>query len=95
MKASLILNRLGNIGFFYAQDLGLEPEWATIDAERGQVQIHDAESNSCILQMDPIKKETYERIASEENILLVQIADNDINKPVKAIWVPLMVSQQI
>lgn len=95
MKASLIMNKQDEIGFFYGEDLGLTPEWVQIDAERGEVYVYDLESNSACLQMEPMNRKTYDRIMDRQQILLVQLADNDIKKPVKAIWVPLSVSRQI
>ncbi len=95
MKASLILNKQGEIGFFYGEDLGLKPEWVQIDAERGEVYVYDSESNSACLQMEPMSRKIYDQIMDSQQILLVQLADNDIKKPVAALWVPLSVSHQI
>lgn len=95
MKASLVLNKQGEIGFFYGDDLGLQPEWVQIDAERGEVYVYDSQSDSVLLQMEPMNQATYARIMEGQQILLVQVADNDIRKPVKAVWVSLSVSQQI
>ncbi|MCL4677264.1 MAG: hypothetical protein KJ017_01575 [Alphaproteobacteria bacterium] len=95
MKATLILNKQDEVGFFYGEDLGLIPEWVQIDAERGEVYVYDSEANSACLQMEPMSQKIYDRIMSQQQILLVELADSDIKKPVKAVWVPLSVSRQI
>ncbi|MCB1680551.1 MAG: hypothetical protein H6858_02700 [Rhodospirillales bacterium] len=95
IKASLILNKQGEVGFFYGEDLGLKPEWVQIDAERGEVYVYDSQSNSVMLQMEPMTDAVYARIMDRQEILLVQVADDDIRKPVSALWVSLSVSQQI
>ena len=95
MKASLILSKQGEVGFFYGEDLEIIPEWVQVDAERGEIYVYDAESNCTALHMEPMSTKTYEKIVERQAILLVQVEDNDISKPVKAIWVPLSVSQQI
>lgn len=95
MKASLILNKQDEIAFFYGEDLQLVPEWVQLDAERGEIYVYDSESNCVCLQLDPMSEALYNRIMERQQILLVQVLDNDISKPVMAQWVSLSVSQQI
>lgn len=95
MKATLILNQQDEIAFLYGEDLGIEPEWAAIDIERGELYIYDTESQERALQLENVKQKIYERVCNEEKILLVQVENNDATKPVKTTWAHLLVSTQI
>ena len=97
MKASLVLNKNNEIAFFYGETLGFSPEWASVDVERGELFIasSDGTDHGKHIRLDDIKKKIYERILPDTKILLVQVKDNDITKPVEAIWVNLMITQQM
>lgn len=94
MKATLVLNKNDEMGFFYGDSLEIEPEWASIDVDMGQIQVFDNNGGHQHLILDNINEKIYERVRKEGKILLVQVADNDIRKPIKTAWVHLMVSQQ-
>lgn len=96
MRANLVLNHNNEIAFIYGEELGFAPNWASIDVERGEIFI-SAQGDSGHgkqIRLDHIKTEIYEKILPDTQILLVRVKDNDITKPVEAIWVPLMISQQ-
>lgn len=95
MKATLALNKNDEIAFFYGQPLGIEPEWASIDVDMGQIHVFDPEGEKKHLILDDINEKIYERIAKEGKILLVQVENDDATKPIKADWVHLMVSTQL
>lgn len=95
MKASIIRNKFGNIGFFYGESLGFTPEWAAIDVERGELSVYDAEDQSKLIFMEGMDQSIYNQIIKEQRILLVEVKNNDISQPQSAVWVNLMVSQQI
>lgn len=95
MKATLILNEFGNIGLFYNTPLGITPEWAAIDVERGELYVYDPEGESRSIPMEGMTKDIYDKLIKEQKILLVRVLDDDITKPVNALWVSLMISQQI
>lgn len=97
MKASLILNNEDEIAFFYGKPLGFNPEWASIDVERGEIFIssNDDTDHGKQIKLDNIKTEIYQRILPDTRILLVEVKNNDLTQPVKTNWVPLMISQQI
>ena len=94
MKATLVLNKNNEMGFFYGSPLDIEPEWASIDVDMGQIQVFDKDGTQKHLVLDNINEKIYERVQKEGRILLVQVEDNDIRKPVKAYHINLMVSQQ-
>ncbi len=97
MRANLILNEHNKIAFIYGENLGFTPQWASIDVERGEIFIanNDGTENGKQIKLDDIKQEIYERIASDTEILLVRVENNDITKPVDATWVALMIAQQM
>jgi len=95
MKASLIRNEHGELGFFYGEDLGFKPEWTSIDAERGELSVFGDEDDMQLILVQGMTEEIYQEIIGKEHILLVQVQDNTITKPVKAEWVNLMVSHQV
>tara|TARA_B100001989_G_scaffold198092_1_gene146700 strand:+ start:380 stop:667 length:288 start_codon:yes stop_codon:yes gene_type:complete len=95
MKASLIRNQFGELGFFYGEDLGFTPEWASIDAERGELSVFGGDDDMQLIMIEGMTEEIYQQIIEKDKILLVQIQDNLITKPIKAEWVSLMVSHQI
>lgn len=82
------------MGFFYSDPLDIEPEWASIDVDMGQIQVFDKDGTQKHLILDNINEKIYERVQKEGKILLVQVEDNDIRRPVKACHVHLMVTQQ-
>lgn len=94
MKATLILNRENEIAFLYGEPLGIEPEWAGIDVDMGQLHIFDKDGETRHLVLDNINEKIYERVCKKQKILLVQVQDDDATKPVKTDWVHLMVSAQ-
>lgn len=94
MNASVILNTRNQISFIYGEALGIEPAWANFDVEMMQLNIFNEDSEESFLRLDKIDQEIYERILKEEKILLVQVEDDDITKPITAIWVPLTVATQ-
>lgn len=94
MKATLVLNKKNEMGFFYGTPLEIKPEWASIDVDMGQIQVFDDNGGHQHLVLDNINEKIYQRVQKEGKILLVEVEDNDIRKPVKADWVHLMVSQQ-
>lgn len=95
MKASIIRNEHGNIALFYGTPLGFTPEWAAIDVERGELSVYDAEDQSKMIFMDGMNEPIYKQMLKEQRILLVEVKNNDITQPQSAVWVNLMVSQQI
>lgn len=95
MKATLVLNKNDEIGFFYGEPLGIEPEWASIDIDMGQIQVFDKDGQEKHLILDKINEKIYERVSKEGKILLVQVENDDATQPVKADWVHLMISTQI
>lgn len=95
MKATLVLNQKSEMGFFYGAPLDIEPEWASIDIDMGQIQIFDNDGAHQHLVLDDINGKIYDRVQKEGKILLIQVEDNDIRKPVKTHTVHLMVSQQV
>ena len=95
MDATLVLNERDEIALLYGHPLGIEATWATIDAELGQINIYDENSQERFLKLDKIKPDIYERIMKEDKILLVQVEDNDATKPVEARYVPIGVATQI
>lgn len=95
MKATLVLNKDDEIGFFYGEPLGIEPEWASIDIDLGQLHVFDKDGQEKHLILDNINQKIYERVQKEAKILLVEVEDNDASKPKKADWVSLMVPTQI
>ncbi len=95
MKATLVLNRKNQMGFFYGQPLEIDPEWASIDVDMGQIQVFDKDGAQKHLILDNINEKIYERVQKEGKILLIEVEDDDIRKPVKTHWVHLMVSTQL
>lgn len=95
MKATLVLNRKNEMGFFYGEPLEIEPEWASIDIDMGQIQVFDKDGTQKHLVLDNINEKIYERVQREGKILLIQVEGDDIRKPVKTNWVHLMVSTQL
>lgn len=95
MKATLVLNQEGQLGLFYGEDLEIEPDWVQLDTERGEFYVYDEESNCTGLLLEGMNQKTYERILDQQEILLIQVQDNDMTKPVKTKWVTLSISQQI
>ena len=98
MKANLILNESNEIAFIYGEALGFEPEWASIDVQHCELFIASSpniDGEGKHIKLDEIKQEIYERILPDTRILLVHVQDNDITKPDHAVWVPLMIAQQV
>ena len=95
MKATLVLNQNDEIGFFYGEPLEIQPEWASIDVDMGQLHIFDEDGQQKHLILDNINEKIYERILKAGKILLILVEDNDATKPVKTDWVHLMVSTQL
>lgn len=95
MKASILRNEFGNIGLFYGEDLGFAPEWAAIDVERGELSVYDNNDQFKLIFMEGMDDAIYKQILREQRIFLVEVKDNDVNKPQRAVWVNLMVTQQI
>ena len=98
MKASLVLNENNEIALFYGEHLGFTPEWASIDVEQEELYIgagEENEENGKHIQLDEIKQEIYEQIQPDRQILLVRLTDGDFNRPEEALWVPLMIAQQL
>lgn len=95
MKASLIRNQQGELGFFYGEDFGFTPEWASIDAERGELSVFGGEDDMQLILIEGMTEDIYQEIVGKELILLIQVQDNMITKPLKAEWVSLMVSHQV
>ena len=94
MNASVIINPKNEIAFIYSEPLNIVPNWASLDVEMKQLNIYDEESEEAFLRLDELKQDIYERIQKEQKILLIQVEDNDISKPVKAEWVSLGVATQ-
>ncbi len=94
MNASVILNTNDEIAFAYGTALSITPAWASFDVEMMQLNIYDEDSNEEFLKLDEIKQDIYERIEKAEKILLIQLENDDITKPVMSAWVPLMVATQ-
>lgn len=95
MKASILRNAQGNIGLFYGEPLGFLPEWAAIDVERGELSVYDSDDQSKLIFMEGMDEGIYKQMLREQRIFLVEVKDNDIAKPQNAVWVNLMVAQQI
>ena len=97
MKANLILNESKEIAFIYGENLGFEPGWASIDVEQEELFIGDKEENGegKHIPLDKIKQEIYEQIQPDKRILLVEVKNNNVTEPIKAQWVPLMITQQL
>lgn len=97
MRSNLVLNQDNEIALFYGESLTFVPEWASIDVERGEIFISnsDGTENGRHITLEKIKTEIYERILEDRQILLVEVKDHDISKPVRADWVPLMIAQQM
>ena len=94
MNASVLINIKDEIAFLYGEPLTIEPAWANFDVEMMQLNIFSEESEEQFLKLDKLDTEIYERIEKEDKILLVQLEDADISKPVKSQWVPLGVATQ-
>ncbi len=97
MKANLILNKQNHIAFIYSETLGFTPEWASIDVQHCELFIANANGtgDGKHIKLDNIKQEIYERILPDTQILLVQVEDGNIEKPVNAVWVSLMITQEM
>lgn len=74
--------------------MGIAPAWATFDVEMMQLNIFDEQSKESYLRLEKIDQKIYDIILQEEKILLIQVEDDDITKPVQTIWVPLTVATQ-
>lgn len=94
MNASVILNPKNQIAFLYGQPLNIEPAWANFDVEMMQLNIFSEDSEEQFLKLDKLDPKIYERIEKEEKILLVQLENDNITKPVRSQWVPLGVATQ-
>jgi len=94
MNASVMLNTKNEVAFIYGGPLGITPSWANLDVEMHQLNVFDEESEERFLKLDKLKQEIYERIQQQEKILLVQVENDDLTKPVQSIWVPLTVATQ-
>lgn len=96
MISSLVLNANDDIAFFYGEALGFTPRWASIDMELGELFIGGDEDKGegRPHKLDKISKSIYLRVQERKKVLLVQVADNDIRKPVDAVEVPLMIPNQ-
>ncbi len=94
MNASVILNTHNQIAFIYGEALTIQPEWASFDVEMMQLNIFDKDSQEQFLRLDQLDQAIYERICKEDKILLVHVENDDISKPLSAVWVPLGVATQ-
>lgn len=97
MKGNLILNHNNDLAFLYGDPLAFTPEWVSIDVEQQEIYIsnNDQSGDGNYIKFDKINQDIYERIQTTTQILLVLMKDNDITKPLRADWLPIMVSQQI
>lgn len=95
MKATLALNHEEDIAFFYGEPLNIVPHWAAIDVELKELQLFDDDGTGQMLKLDKIDQSVYERICRKGKIFLVRVKDNDIAQPEEALWVDLMIAQQI
>lgn len=95
MKASLTLNHKNQIALFYDEPLDLQPEWASIDVEHGEIYIGGKDTENKIVKLDQINQEIYERVNKEDQILLILVKKDDARTPINTIFLPLMVSQQL
>ena len=94
MNASVLINPKNEIAFVYGEPLPITPAWANLDVEMMQLNIYDEQSEEAYLKLDKLDQKIYERIQKEEKILLVQLEDGDISKPLAAYEVPLGVATQ-
>lgn len=95
MKANILRNEQGNIALFYGENLGFTPEWAAIDVERGELSVYDNDDRSKMIFMQGMSELIYKQLIREQKILLVEVKDNDATQPQNAVWVNLMIAQQI
>lgn len=96
MISSLVLNANDDIAFFYGEPLGFTPQWASIDIELGELYINgsEEEGEGRAHKLDRIDQSIYKRVQERKKVLLVEVADNDIRKPLHAVEVPLMIPSQ-
>lgn len=96
MISSLVLNANDDIAFFYGAPIGFTPRWASIDIELGELYIVGDEDEGELKphKLERISERVYLRACENKKILLVEVADNDVRKPVNAVEVPLMVPNQ-
>ena len=96
ISGSLVLNAKDELAFFYGIALGFTPQWCSADIERGEIYIGGSEDNpGTAFKLGQIDETIYERVVQETQILLIEIAENDVRKPVVAVYVPLSVANQL
>ncbi len=95
MNATLTLNHQDQIALFYNEPLNFTPEWASVDINMGEIYIGGKDVENRTIKLERIDKEIYGRIEKEARILLVQVKKDATKDPVKAVFVPLMISRQV
>lgn len=95
MKTSLVLNHKNQIALFYDEPLNINPEWASIDVDLGEIYIADGDEKHEAIRLDKIDKRIYGRIKAENKILLVQLKNDGDDKPIKTNMIPLMLCQKL
>lgn len=95
MKTSLTLNSENQIALFYDEPLGINPEWASLDIDQGEIYIGSNDIKHKAIKLDEIDKDVYERVKDEPQILLVRVEPDQKNEPIETIFVPLMISRQL
>lgn len=94
MRTSLILNHKGEAALLYGEPLDIDPEWVSIDVELGHIEFFDSGENSQLIKLDKISPSLYEKIRDQEKLLIIEVEDNDAEKPIKGKWVHLITAKQ-
>ncbi len=95
LNASLALNSQDQLALFYDEPLGFAPEWASIDIDKGEIYIGGADTENQAFKLDTIDQKVYERVKRESQILIVQVDQTEDKNPIEALFLPLMIPQQI
>lgn len=95
MKGNLIRNENGDLAFVYGESLGFVPEWAALDIERGELSAYGGDDQSKMIFMEGMSDEIYQELCMKQQIFMVEVEDNDFEKPRKAAIVSLTVPTQI
>ena len=95
MKASLTLNHKAQLALFYDEPLGITPEWASIDVTQGEIYIGGQDVENKTVKLDKIDERIYARVKNEPQILLIRVQKDGAHEPDEALFVPLMISQQL
>ena len=95
MKASLVLNKDDEIALFYDEPLNFKPEWASVDIEQGEIFISNHNEKQKAFKLDKIDETVYSRVKHGARILLIQVKKGQKNMPTEAVFVPLMIPQQL